>query len=208
MFNISTISIPPHIRNIILISGVCLVSGVIIGKYSTPAKVTTVTKTEYVDRVKIEYVEKKTDTTTKTEGNNKSTSEVKNNIVTETKIKKKDGTVIETTITDTSTHLTDILSSITGSMIKAEEVKDSTSLSEHVKLTEDIKIVDNTKKRSVFDFGLGLSYKGKVTNIIEGNSIITYKDGGISAEMRAWDFGLQAQAFGDGSVVGTIKYWF
>jgi hypothetical protein len=206
MFKIS--SIPVNIKHSIIAGSVCFAAGFVICKYNTPSKITTITKTEYVDKVKIEYVEKKVDTSINMVDNKSHVSNTKNSIITTTKIHQKDGTVVEITKVDNSVKSSINQDSSAKSEVKSEISKDSVSTHEQTTSTETTKMVDNSQKKSVFDFGGGLSYKGDSSDLINGRSVMSYKDGGVSAEIRAWGFGLQAQAFGDGTVIGTIKHWF
>jgi len=208
MFKMSNTSITVNMKHLLIAGLICFIVGIGAGRFLIPSKTTTITKTEYVDRVKTEVVEKKTDTSSNTSENKTNTLETKNNIVTTTKIHKKDGTIIETTIIDNTSHLAKSAESLVSNMTKTEASKDSTISTEHVVKSETMKTVEH-KNTGIFDFGGGISMKGDVSDMMKNglSSSFSVRDMGLSVEAKVWKFGFQAQGFGDGTVIGTVKLW-
>jgi hypothetical protein len=189
-------------------SGVLLSTGAVVGRCSTPSKTITTVKTEYVDRVKVEYIERKSTSASNSSQHASSSNEVKNNIKTTTKITKPDGTIIESTTVDTSSVLGSSATSLVNSFTNTSQETSQTNTIESIKTVESTKVVDSGKTAgfSIFDFAVGASYKGiKIGDTLNG---FDYKQGGLSGEVRAWNVGVQAQVFGDRTVIGTVKMWF
>lgn len=130
-----------------------------------------------------------------------------NNIITETTITRKDGTVIHSKRVDNSVKTVDTqikdLSTILASKNAIIASLQKQQETEKVQIEEKERIVE---KSSVFDFGGGISLKGRLSEKIPES----YKDFGLSGEIKVnpLRLGLQGQVLFDGTTIVTIKGWW
>lgn len=205
MFNINEIQASK--KTLVMVCGFCLFSGFIVGKITTPIKTTTNTKNVSIDKLSSENKEEKINSVSSSKDNKTTESQTRNNIVTTTKIHHADGTVIETTVTDNSIHSLNSADLLTSSLVKLEEKAEQSKTTEHATTKETSKTVDSTTSGGIFSFAGGISMKGDGLGIVEKGFSPSLQDVGGSVEVKVWRVGLQAQGFGDGTVIGTVKLW-
>jgi hypothetical protein len=162
-----------------------------------------------------------------TAGTTDKKTKTRRNIVTQTRTYKKDGTVTETMRTDTSTiddsaisfeRLAASSSSATDKTTSGSTTTTTSSISSSEShLTQDASSSSSSSsvssRDSVIAVGLGFSYRGDLAQFLpiqsnesNGNNNALARLG-FSSELKIYSLGVQAQVFGDGSLVGTIKIW-
>ena len=215
-----------NLRWFILSGGFCFAAGYMTGKLTTKEKIVTTIKTEYVGKASTVNTEQ-AQVTDKLLNHSKSNvtsvgtsdkkTKTKRNIVTQTRTYKKDGTVTETVRTDTSTidDSTRSFDGLTGSLSNSADKTTSTNInfSSESHLTQGITTTSSvttsvSSGSSAVNVGLGFSYRWETDHLTKFDSDFFRLDNlGISSELKIYSLGVQAQIFGDGSLVGTVKIW-